>query len=876
VPFSNLESTIDASGDESGRSSDVKHTRGLSTEAADALLLQYGENMLPGERPRPWYSAVSTVLRQPMLLMLLICALVYVALGSMRDAIALSVAIVLVIAITVLQTRRTETALNALKSLAIPEVKVQRDGRWTRISSRKLVPGDVVQISEGERVAADATLLEAINVSIDESVLSGESVPVAKMASGTIAGATNTIFCGTLVVQGTGVACVQSTGPRTQIGQIGQALGGIAVESTHIELETARAVKVIAIIALALSVLVTVWYGLERGNWLQGLLAGLTLAIGLLPEEMPVVLTVFLAIGAWRMARHGVLIRRNAAVEMLGAVSILCIDKTGTLTENRMRLSELHPGDDVDPSLALDETVDLPEHSHRLLEYAILASHRNPFDPMERAIHDAGLSFLKNTEHLHGEWNLVEEYPLSPELLALSHVWRAPEAVEYVVAAKGAPEAIADLCHFDAADVVRLRGKVDAIASRGLRVLGVACARHRLSEGESLPKEQHDFVFSYCGLIALADPLRESAHEAVRACTEAGIEVKMITGDYSTTALAIAREAGIDVSSGVLTGHDCDALDQECFRRRVSEVNVFCRVSPSQKLRIVEALKESGAIVAMTGDGVNDAPALKAAHVGIAMGARGTDVARESASIVLVQEDLASIVTAVAEGRRVFVNLRKAFAFLIAAHIPIAGIAILPISLGAPLILLPIHIMFMELIIDPACSIVFEMERAHPDAMRRPPHSPNASLFDRSTLVFGFAQGFAVLAVLSFTFFAMRDIGWSEDTIRSSLFGGLVLATLLLIVANRGRREPLYRALMKRNAAFAIVAAITLVAIVAIFTNEELRAVFRFAPFSLQGLVAVIVSAIVMAISFELIRMYLDLQTQRRSRLRADRKIHND
>ncbi len=562
---------------------------------------------------------------------------------------------------------------------------------------------------------------------------------------------------------------------------------------------------------MSLALVLVLVHGLLRGDWLQALLAGMALAMAMLPEEYPVVLTVFPALGAWRLSREGVLTRRINAIETLGATSVLCADKTGTLTENRMRVSHLVAGG---PALDVRARVDalagaeMPEAFHTLLEYAILASVEDAFDPMEQAFHRLGQQFLAQTEHLHRDWQLVQTYALSPELRAMSHVWSAPAGTAHLVAAKGAPEAVVDLCHLDAPARARIAAEVNALAADGLRVLAVAQGRF---EGRQWPAVEHDFDFEFVGLLGLSDPLRSEVPAAVAECRQAGIRVMMITGDYPATARAIAVQAGLlaggrpgastdreqprsACGDAVLSGDELAALDDDTLRARIASVSVCARIAPEQKLRIVQALKARGDIVATTGDGVNDAPALRAAHVGIAMGGRGTDVAREAASLVLLDDNFASIVRAVRLGRRIFDNLRKSMSYILAVHVPIAGMALLPVLLGWPALLYPMHIAFLQLIIDPACSLAFENEAAEADLMRRAPRDVRAPLFGGATLWQALLQGLGVLAMV-LAAYAWAALRLPEPQARAFAFTTLVVANLVLIFSSRSGANPLWLSL---------------------------------------------------------------------------------
>ncbi|HEX9020147.1 MAG TPA: cation-translocating P-type ATPase, partial [Nitrospirota bacterium] len=632
----------------------------------------------------------------------------------------------------------------------------------------------------------------------------GESVPVRKTACEDIRemarpGGEDSpfVYSGTMVVQGQGIATVLATGVNTEIGKIGKALGGVGIEETPLQKETGTIVRNLALVGVFFCALVVIVYGLTRESWLNGFLAGITLAMALLPEEFPVVLTIFLALGAWRISQKRVLTRRVPAVETLGSATVLCVDKTGTITQNRMSVGRLYARGGF---YILDSPAEktIPEPFHEIVEFSILASQKDPFDPMEKAFRELGRNFLARTEHLHDDWTLVREYPLSNDLMALSHVWKSPHGSEYVIAAKGSPEAIADLCHLDETRRSELSRAIESMAGDGLRVLGVARSHFRITD---LPGEQHDFTFEFLGLAGLADPVRPGAAEAVRECHAAGIRVVMITGDYPGTAANIAARIGLRDSGLVITGPELNAMNDEELQRRIGSVNIFARVVPEQKLRIVNALKAAGEVVAMTGDGVNDAPALKAAHIGIAMGGRGTDVAREASALVLLDDDFSSIVQAVRMGRRIFDNLKKAIAYIFAIHVPIAGLSLIPVLLKWPLVLLPVHIVFLELIIDPSCSVVFEAESEEPDVMSRPPRRPDAPLFGTRTVGLSLLQGLSVLAIVLGVFVIALKRGQGEEDARALTFTTMVIANLGLIFANRSWSRPIWDTLRSPNAA---------------------------------------------------------------------------
>ncbi len=696
--------------------------------------------------------------------------------------------VLVVMGITFFQERKTERALESLRDLSSPRALVIRDGEDKRIAGRDVVPGDLIVLAEGDRVPADAVLLSSTNLSADESLLTGESVSVRKICCENTEPATVMarpggddlpfVYSGSLIVQGQGVAVVQATGINTEIGKIGKALQKVTSEKTALQKETNLLVRNLAILGLSLCLIVVIIYGMTRGDWLQGLLAGITMAMAVLPEEFPVVLTIFLALGAWRISQSNVLTRRVPTIETLGSATVLCVDKTGTLTMNQMKVKKIFAGCEF---FDLDGKESLPDAIHEVIEFSILASQIDPFDPMEKAFRKLGEDYLAKTEHMHRDWELVKEYPLSKKLLAMSRVWRSPSGKEYVIAAKGAPEAIVEMCHFDVNRQEELSRAVQVMAGEGMRVLGVATAPFQETD---LPDGQHEFDFKFLGLIGMEDPVRPGVPQAIKECYSAGIRVVMITGDNPGTAQAIARQIGFP-SDQVITGPELEKLSDRELENQVRDVSIFSRVMPEQKLRLVLALKANGEVVAMTGDGVNDAPALKAANIGIAMGKRGTDVAREAASLVLLDDDFSSIVKAVRLGRRIFDNIKKAMAYILAIHVPIAGMSLIPVLLEWPLIFFPIHVVFLELIIDPACSIAFEAEPEENDVMQRRPRDPNKPLFSRSTLGISLLQGISVLIIVLAVFAVTLYRGQGESEARAMTYTTLVIANLSLILANR-------------------------------------------------------------------------------------------
>lgn len=810
---------------------------GLSSAQAQERLDRDGPNALADAKRHGALHVLREVLTEPMFLLLVACGAIYLALGDRNEALMLLGFVVVVIGITYFQQRRTERSLSALRGMASPRALVLRDGQVVRIPGSDLVCGDRVVLAEGDRVPADLVLLESSNLMVDESLLTGESAQVHKWlahampegvaATDNAAEADNLqrLFSGTLVTQGNAAAQVVATGARSALGRIGESLASIGVEATPVQREMQRVVRRVATVGLALASVLALSYWWTTGDGLRGLLAGLTLAMAILPEELPVVLTIFFGLGAWRLARENVLARSIPAIELLGATTVLCVDKTGTLTANRMAVRKLWC-DEAQFDTVQQQGDPLQEELHGLLEYAVLASHRQAFDPMETAIGEAGQSLLAGTEHLHADWTLVDDYPLSREMLAMSRVWQSPDRRERLIAAKGAPEAIVDLCHLDAERRAAIAIQVARLASAGLRVLGVAQATFH---AEALPDNQHDFAFRFLGLLALEDPLRPDVPEAIAQCHRAGIRVVMVTGDHPATALSIARQAGLPVGAGPMTGTELAALDDAALRPRLAETSIFCRVQPDQKLRLVQAFRACGDVVAMTGDGVNDAPALKAADIGVAMGARGTDVAREAADLVLLKDDFASLVQSVRYGRRVFSNLRKAIVFVVAVHVPIVGLSLLPVAMGWPLLLLPVHVLFLQLIIDPTCSIVFEAEALEPGAMEVPPRDPGTRLFDAQVLQRGLLQGLGLLLLLVGVYAVTRAATASDDMARALTFMVLVLSNLGVIHVNRTWGATVWGVRASPNRAFVWIGVLTVGLLAAVMGLPALRSIFAFA-----------------------------------------------
>ncbi len=829
--------------------------RGLSEREAATRLEVEGPNALPQADRRTLGRIILEILREPMFALLVGAAGIYLVLGDLKEAVVLAVFACTSVLIAVVQETRTERVLESLRDLTSPRALVIRDGVETRIAGTEVVRGDLVLLAEGDRVPADATVLSAHDLQCDESLLTGEAVPVRKIAATKAAPSGRPggddlpyVYSGSLVARGHGRAEVTATGPRSEIGKIGVAITRIETEPPRLRIQTRRLVRNFAAVSLSLSALAVVLYGLWRGGWLDALLSGIALGMSMLPEEFPLVLTVFMVMGAWRISRARVLTRRVAAIETLGAATVLCTDKTGTLTQNRMTIVALRSEDDL---WRQGETDPIEPRFATILEHGILASAREPFDPMEKAFYALGAERLPADHRPHWGRALKWEYGLRPELLAVTNVWEETGSRELIVAAKGAPEAIAEICRLPERERASLRRAVDEMAQEGMRVLAVA--RASVPAGLVRPDTPRDFPFAFLGLVGIADPLRPTVPAAVMQCRAAGVRVIMITGDYPQTARAIAAQANLETGD-IVTGGEIELLSDEDLRQRVRSATIFARTMPEQKLRIVNALKANGEVVAMTGDGVNDAPSLKAAHIGVAMGGRGTDVAREAASLILLDDDFASIVTAIRLGRRIYDNLRKAMAYILAVHVPIAGLALIPLLFGLPLLFWPLHIAFLEMVIDPVCSIVFEAEGEEADTMRRPPRDPAAPLITASFVVWSLLQGTFVLALVAGLFVMALRQNLPESDARSLAFAALVATNLGLVLVNRSLGGSVIAALARPNAALWWVVASTATILAAVILFPPARELFHFGPLHGDDIAVALASGLFSLILLQLAR----------------------
>jgi Ca2+-transporting ATPase len=793
---------------------------GLTSIQAAEKIKYEGYNELASAKPKNLLRIALEVIKEPMFLLLISCGLLYVMLGDYREGITLLSTIFIIIFITFYQYQKTEKSLEALKKISSPRALVIRDGQEIRIPGREVVPDDIIKINEGDRIPADAILLESVNITLDESLLTGESVPIAKNVPDDESDKKAMLFSGTLVVQGKGTAKVLATGPKTKFGQIGASLQSIEQFETRLQKEMRALIRNLFIAGSILSIGVAVAFYFTRGNLIQSVLNGLATAMAILPEEFPVVLTVFLALGAWRLSKKNVLTRKPSAIETLGSATVLCSDKTGTITQNKMELVSLFYSDKI---FYKNDFSEKDGHIQDLIFTAFRASQKDSMDPMEKAI-------KKVYSEIFPEWGssekFIKEYSLSKQLFAMTRVFQGSPLGSFSVCCKGSPEAIFALCKMNDLEIAPHLININRMAEKGYRVIAVAKSTW---DQATLPPTQYDFDFKFLGILAFEDPIRPEVPQAIQECNEAGIKVILITGDFPSTATSIASQIGLLSDGSVLTGQQLKQMNDAQLQKAIKTVNVFARIIPEQKLQIVKALKANGEIVAMTGDGVNDAPALKAADIGVAMGGKGTDVAREASSLVLLDDNFFSIVSAIRSGRKIYDNLQKAMSYIIAIHVPIIGIALLPAFFPSlPLLLMPIHIVFLELIIDPVCSIAFESEQEELGIMQRPPRIANELFFGWSKMVFSLTQGLILLAMVFAVYFRSLHEGHQEGEVRAMAFTSLVIGNVFLIITSLSKSRNFISVLMRKNLTVPVIIGIVWLLMLLIISVPALQQIFAF------------------------------------------------
>ena len=794
---------------------------GLTTTAAVRSRAEHGGNVVNTDRPPGLLHTMKDVFREPMFLLLLAACAIYVGLGRTEEAVTLGVALMIVAGISVYQSLRSDRALDALRDLTQPKAQVWRDGVLISLHASEIVVGDAVVVMEGNRLPADGTLSDPNDFSVDESILTGESVTVSK-ASG------DQVFAGTHAASGTALMSVTMVGGQTELGRIGRSIEDIVTEKTPLQRQINLFVIRMAWIGAGAFVLVWGVNYARSGNWVTALLFGLTLAMAILPEEIPVAFSSFMALGAARLSRMGVLTKQPQTVESLGSATVICLDKTGTLTQEGMTLGKIY---DAGSGILEPWPGPLSEKATAVLAFARWASETDPFDPMEQAIVMAFAAASPSSAV--AAYTMVHEYPLAGTPPMMTHVRQAPDG-ERLVAGKGAAEHILAVCRPDAETAGRVRRTAAQLAEQGYRVLGVA----KGASTDRYPDDQDEFAWTLLGLVALENPPKINAGAVLQKFADAGIRVKMITGDSPETAQAIARQVGLAGAEAFVTGQQIMAMDKATLRREVADQVIFARMFPDAKLRVVEALKGNGEVVAMTGDGVNDGPALKSAHIGVAMGRRGTEVARQAASLVLVRDDLSSMVDAVAQGRRIYQNLKKAVAYIVSIHIPIVLTVTVPLLANWPLANLfsPIHIIFLELVMGPTCSIAFENEPAEEGQMQQLPRPATESFLGGRDLSRSALQGLGItLGVLGVYFVSMRE-GRSVQEVRTLVFTTLVLSNIFLTLVNRSFTLPAFMTLRTPNWLLWLMLGLTFALLLTTLLFRPARQLFGFVPVSASGL----------------------------------------
>lgn len=820
---------------------------GLSSIQASDRLRRDGQNLLPGSVPVSAFRLVAEVVTEPMFLMLLSAGGLYFALGDRGEAFFLLAVVFLIMAMTIFQHSRTQRQLESLRALSAPRALVIRDGVEQRIPGLEVVCDDILVLREGDRIAADAYLLEG-SLEVDESLLTGESVTVTKLTQEKNDSVDVQLYASTVVTKGYGRARVIATAQKTAVGKISIDLSSVTEVPSMLQQRSRRLIRWLGSLALFLAlaqIILNIWW--NQTPLLPSILSGIAFAMAILPEEIPVVITVFLALGAWRLAQQKVLTRRVTAVEALGGITVLAVDKTGTLTMNRMSVAQIN-GD-----------------AASVAWYALHASIQDTVDPMERALQtyceqeQVKEKWLNDVKIKSGE-DAVYDYALSADLLAMTRVYKTEQAHEYLLATKGAPEAVIGLCKLTSSEQEAEHKKVAEMASCGLRVLGVARAYWRdstIHSGESevlWPASQRDFIFEYVGLVGFEDPPRPEVPDALAQCQRAGIRVLMMTGDHLETAVAIARKIGLSEHPDSLTGSELDGLSDQALQIRLKTLSLCARLKPSQKLRLVKLLQMSGEVVGMTGDGVNDAPALRAADVGVAMGERGTDVARESAALVLLDDSFVSIVKAIAQGRKIDANIRKATGFIFSVHVPIIALALIPPILHWPMLLMPAHIVLLELVIDPACTLVFESEPEDSDLMARPPRALGDSPFSLRAIFPSLWQGFGIAVTLVVTYAWLDLTGWSQDLTRTLVMVALLMSVLLIILANRNHARSLLLGFSVPNRWMKRLTIAVVIVLIVVFALPSLREVLKLAPLSMQEILVLCIVLVVCTLWLELVR----------------------
>ncbi|MCP9768676.1 cation-translocating P-type ATPase [Lacihabitans sp. LS3-19] len=789
--------------------------KGLSQKQVLEAREKYGLNSLDFKKENGFWKVIKSLANDPMVIMLLVASIIYFVSGKTGDGIFLAAAIIFQSGISLYQSARSQNALEKLKEYINPKCKVIRNGKKIEIKSEELVQGDAMIVEEGTAIPADGIIIQSNDFSVNESILTGESMAVSKNSEN------NQIFKGTNVVSGLAIATVTAIGNETSLGKIGKSLEDIEEEKTPLELQIANFVKKMAVLGVIVFLIVWAINYIHSKEILNSLLQSLTLAMSILPEEIPVAFTTFMALGAWRLMKNGIVVKQMKTVETLGSATVICTDKTGTLTENKMDLARLYDfGSDkiFDPKNKPNET------EKHLIKIAMFASEPIPFDPMEVALHTTYSQTIESDER--PQFKIIHEYPLGGTPPMMTHIFEK-ENGDRIIAAKGAPEAIMKVSGLDTEEIKKINAAIKTFTTEGYRVLGVG---ESTFTGNDFPKTQQEFKFSFKGILAFYDPPKHNITKVLKDFYDAGIKVKIITGDNEATTVSIAKQIGFQGYENTVTGHELMKLSDAEFGKKVKKTEIFTRMFPEAKLRIIEALKKQNEIVAMTGDGVNDGPALKAAHIGIAMGKKGSELAKEAASLILLKDDLSKMVVAVAMGRKIYTNLKKAIQYIISIHIPIILTVFLPLAFGwiYPNIFSPVHIIFLELIMGPTCSIIYENEPMEKNTMQIKPRPFTDTFFSWKELTTSIIQGLVITLGTMFTYQYAVYNNFNEAITRTMIFTALITANIMLTLVNRSFYYSIFTTLRYKNNLVLLIILITISITALMIFVKPLTVFFQF------------------------------------------------
>ncbi|MFN8355425.1 MAG: cation-translocating P-type ATPase [Spirosomataceae bacterium] len=815
--------------------------KGLTTAEVTLARQRYGANQSEHQGKSPFWDAFKETVTEPMFLLLVTCTVIYFVLREFSEGFFMLGAIVLVSAISFYQDSRSKKALEALKAYSQAATTVIRDNELAEIPSDQIVPGDLVVVSEGELIPADGKVLQINDFSVNESILTGEAFAVYKEVGNADA---NQVYQGALVQSGQGVFEVTATGAATQLGRIGTSIADIETEKTPLQQQIERFVKKMAAAGGVIFLLIWGINYLRSGEVLGSLLKGLTIAMSVLPEEIPVAFATFMALGAWRLMQQGIIVKHTQTVEALGSATVLCTDKTGTITENKMELNRVYVFENK-TVLSKDEWAQ--PSAFAVIRAAMWASEPTPFDPMEKALHAVYQQLTEADER--PTFQLIHEYPLEGKPPMMTHVF-ADASGQQIVACKGAPEAILRQAILTDTEKETIHQQIAAFAAEGLRVLGVGVATH---SGQDFPATQQAFSVQLLGLVGFYDPPKRNIAKVFRTFYDAGIQLKIITGDNSLTTLAIAKQAGFQTTEPPITGDELVLLDEAALAEKVRVTGIFTRMFPEAKLKIINALKAQHQVVGMTGDGVNDGPALKAAHIGIAMGKRGSEIAKQASSLILIDDDFAKMVDAVAMGRKIYNNLKKAIQYIISIHIPIILTVALPLLLGwiYPAIFTPVHVIFLELIMGPTCSIVYENEPLERHSMHQPPRPLTDTFLNLKDLSISIFQGLAITIGTLFSYqFAARQ-GYSEDQTRTMVFATLVVANIFLTLVNRSFYFSILTCFRYKNNLLVSIIFLTVLMLVALIYVPVFAGFFKLSPLSINDLLVILAVGFTAVVWFE-------------------------